>query len=156
MSGWKPRPAGGLPDGLVLFDGVCVLCSGWVHFILPRDPAGHFRFVAVQSAAGLVLAERFGLSPGDPQTVAVVGGGLVHFKGDALLAVLDHLPGWRWTRILRGVPRPIRDFAYDRVARNRYRWFGRRQACLLPGPGERGRFIDDPAALAGTGTAAAA
>ena len=149
MSAWKPRPAGGLPDGLVLFDGVCVLCSGWVHFILPRDGAGHFRFVAIQSPAGLVLADRFGIDAANPQTVAVIDGGLVHFKGDAPLAVWRHLPGWRWTRILAAVPRPLRDFAYDRIARNRYRWFGRRETCLLPSPDQRARFVGDPAGLSG-------
>jgi predicted DCC family thiol-disulfide oxidoreductase YuxK len=148
LSIWKPRPAGDLPDGLILFDGVCVLCSGWVRFILPRDRRRHFRFVAIQSAAGAELAARFGIDAADPQTVAVIEKGHAYFKGDAPLAVWRGLPGWGWTAILAAVPRPLRDFAYDRVARHRYRWFGRRETCLAPDPGLRDRFVDDPSGLA--------
>ena len=83
MTTWRPQSASDLPDGLILFDGVCVLCSGWVKFIISRDTTRHFRFVAVQSEAGTVLAARFGIDLVNPQTVAVTRGGQAWFKGDA-------------------------------------------------------------------------
>jgi predicted DCC family thiol-disulfide oxidoreductase YuxK len=141
LSNWKPQPAGELPDGLILFDGVCVLCSGWVHFILPRDQAGHFRFVAIQTEAGASLATRFGIEAGDPQTIVVTRNGQVHFKADAPLAIWQDLPGWRWTAVFRLFPRAMRNFLYDCVARNRYRIFGKRDTCLVPTSHIRSRFI---------------
>lgn len=127
-------PARGLPDGLVLFDGVCVLCSGWVRFIFERDPQARFSFLPIQSEEGRVLAAALGITADEPESNAVVLGGMVHFKSDSAIAVLSALPGWRWTRWLRPVPRPVRDWLYDRVARNRYRMFGRTETCMVPGP----------------------
>ena len=107
---FSPRPARGLPEGLVLFDGVCILCSGWVRFIIPRDPEARFSFLAIQSEQGRAVATALGIDPDDPETNAVVLGGMVHFKSDSAIKVLSTLPGWRWTRWLRPVPRPIRDW----------------------------------------------
>jgi predicted DCC family thiol-disulfide oxidoreductase YuxK len=137
---WRPVPAPDLPDGLILFDGVCLLCSAWVRFVVKRDPAARFRFVAIQTAAGRGMAERLGIDAAAPETNAVVLGGRVFFKSDAALAVMRHLPGWRWTAVLRGMPRPLRDWAYDRIARNRYRLFGRTESCMVPTPDLAGRF----------------
>lgn len=141
VSSWRPQPASDLPEGLILFDGVCVLCSGMVAFVIPRDTAGRFRFVAIQSEAGTLLARRFGIAADDPQAVAVVRNGLAHFKADAAIAIGRGLPGWSWVVVLKAVPRPIRDFLYDRIARNRYRLFGKRATCLMPTPEIRSRFI---------------
>lgn len=140
-TGFASEPAGDVPDGLVLFDGVCVLCSGWVRFIIPRDAAKRFRFASIQGDYGRALAERLRIDPDDPQTNAVVLGGRVHFKSDSALGVLGELPGWRWTRLLRVVPKRLRDWLYDRIARNRYRLFGRHDTCMLPGAEHRDRFI---------------
>ncbi|MFT4132159.1 thiol-disulfide oxidoreductase DCC family protein [Labrys sp. (in: a-proteobacteria)] len=141
MSSWRPQPASDLPDGLILFDGVCVLCSGMVAFVIPRDAVGRFRFVAVQSEAGTTLARRFGIRTDDPEAVAVVSDGMAYFKADAAIAIGRGLPGWRWAIVLKALPRPVRDFLYDRIARNRYRLFGRRESCLMPTPEIRSRFI---------------
>ena len=116
---WKPQPIDGVLDGLILFDGVCVLCSGWVRFVIDRDRATRFRFSPVQSAYGSALAARLGISAEDPQTNAVVFADRALFKSDAAIAVLSSLPRWRWVRVLSAVPRPIRDRAYDRIARRR-------------------------------------
>jgi len=141
MHDWRPQQAPDLPDGLILFDGVCVLCSGWVKFIIPRDPQGHYRFVAIQSDFGRELARRFGIGPDMPQTNVVIRGGTAWFKGDSALCVLRDLPGWGWTRLLRIVPRALRNFIYDRVARNRYALFGKYESCFMPTPELRKRFI---------------
>jgi len=138
---WTSRRHEGLPDRVILFDGECVLCSRWVSFVIRNDPAGLFRFVSIQGASGTDLAARLGIDPRDPETNAVTADGHVHFKSDAALAVMARLPGWRWTRIARIVPKPIRDWLYDRIARNRYALFGRNDACLVPSPDIAGRFI---------------
>lgn len=137
-----------MPDGLILFDGVCVLCSGWVQLVIARDTQERFRFVPVQSPYGNALAERFGISCDNPETNAVVFGGRAWFKSDAAITVLSSLPRLGWVRLLGAVPRPLRDWAYDLIARNRYRWFGQTESCMLPTPELMRRFpnADRPAA----------
>ncbi len=138
---WRPVPAPDLPDGLILFDGVCLLCSAWVRSVVRRDPAARFRFVAIQDPLGRGMAARLGINVAEPETNAVVLGGRAFFKSDAALAVLRHLPGWRWTTVLRTAPVPLRDWAYDRIARNRYRLFGRTDLCMVPTPDLVARFL---------------
>lgn len=147
MTDWRPQPASDLPEGLVLFDGVCVMCSASVMFIIPRDPGGRYRFVPIQSELGQLLATRFGIDPAAPQTNAVVRHGRAWFKADSALVVARDLPGWRWTCAFRLLPRIVRDAAYDLVARNRYRLFGRRETCAVPPPELRDRFVTTPDGL---------
>ena len=143
---WGPRPAGDLPEGLILYDGVCVLCSWLVRWVIRRDPGARFHFVPVGSAYGRLLAARLGIDPDAPETNAVILGGQAHFKLDAALAVLGTVPAWRWAGAARLLPRPVRDWLYDRVARNRYRLFGRFEACPLPAPGLEDRILTTPPA----------
>jgi predicted DCC family thiol-disulfide oxidoreductase YuxK len=140
---WRPLPADDLPDRLILFDGVCVLCSRWVAFVIARDPAARYRFVAIQTPLGRTLAARFGIDAENPQTNVIVTGGRAYFKFDSVIAVLRDVPGWRWTRVADAFPRPVRDFFYDRIAQNRYRVFGRHEACLVPTPDVRARFLSE-------------
>jgi predicted DCC family thiol-disulfide oxidoreductase YuxK len=147
MSSWSTRPAPDLPDGLVLFDGVCALCSGWVRFLIARDPEGRFRYVSIQSEAGRRLAVRFGIDADEPQTNVVIGDGAAHFKSDSAIAALSGVPRWGWVRAVRILPKRLRDWLYDRVAGNRYRWFGKRETCFMPTPELRRRFIETEAEL---------
>jgi predicted DCC family thiol-disulfide oxidoreductase YuxK len=140
---WHSVPAADLPDRLILFDGVCVLCSRWVAFVIAHDRQARYRFVAIQTPLGRRLAERFGIDAENPQTNVIVAGGRAWFKLDSALVVLAEIPGWRWTRIGHALPRRVRDFLYDRIARNRYRLFGRRDACLVPTPDVARRFLSD-------------
>ena len=140
---WRPQPIEGVPDALILFDGVCLFCSSWVRFVIERDPMGRFRFSPVQSRYGSVLATRLGISVEEPETNAVVFGGRAYFKSDAALEVLSRLPRWSWTCMLKYVPRPIRDLAYDFIARRRYQWFGRTDVCMVPTPELAARFVFD-------------
>ena len=119
-------------DDVILFDGVCVFCSRWVRFIVARDAAARFRFTPIQSAYGTRMAQALGIDPDDPDTNAVVHGGVAYFKSDGALTVLSQLPGWGWTRLLFAVPRVIRDGVYNVVAKNRYRIFGKFDACIVP------------------------
>lgn len=141
MSRWSPKPAPDEPDGLILFDGACVFCSRWVRFVIARDRARRFTFVPVQSVRGRELAVRFGIDPDAPETNAVVLGGRIFFKSDAALTVLGALPSTRPVAILKFAPRAPRDLAYDLVARNRYRIFGRTEACMAPSAEDRARFL---------------
>ena len=129
-------------DDMILYDGVCVFCSRWIRFIAERDKDGRFRFTAIQSPYGTRLARAFGIDPQDPDTNAVIHGGVAFFKSDAALTVLSHLPGWGWVRCLRAVPKPLRDAVYNLVARNRYRIFGKYDACFVPDASFRQRFVE--------------
>ena len=129
-------------DDVILYDGVCVFCSRWVRFVVARDVDRRFRFTAIQSAYGSRLAQAFGIDPRDPDTNAVIHGGVAFFKSDAALTVLSCLPGWRWTRFLRGVPKPLRDAVYSLVARNRYRIFGKYDSCFTPDAELRARVLE--------------
>lgn len=141
MSRWSPQPAPDEPDGLILFDGVCVFCSRWVRFVLARDRARRFRFMTIQSEAGRALAARYGVDPEAPQTNAVILNGRIVFKSDAALAVLGQLPGLRVLAGLKVVPRVLRDPLYDLIAQNRYAIFGRTETCMVPSPEDRDRFV---------------
>jgi predicted DCC family thiol-disulfide oxidoreductase YuxK len=141
MPDWRPQPAADLPDRIILFDGVCVLCSRWVRFVIARDAAQRYRFVAIQSELGRALAARFGVDPDMPQSNVVVRDAQAWFKADSALQVWRDLPGWRWTAGLKLLPRAFRNVVYDVIARNRYRLFGRHGACLVPAPEIRRRFL---------------
>lgn len=134
MSGWPD-------DDIILYDGVCVFCSHWVRFVASRDRA-RFRFTPIQSAYGTRLARAFGIDPEDPDTNAVVHDGVAYFKSDAALTALSHLAGWGWTRALFAVPRPLRDAVYGLVACNRYRIFGKYDACFVPDAAMRARVLE--------------
>jgi predicted DCC family thiol-disulfide oxidoreductase YuxK len=129
-------------DDVILYDGICVFCSRWIRFVAARDKARRFRFTAIQSGYGTRLAQAFGINPDDPDTNAVIHGGVAYFKSDGALTVLSNLPGWGWVRVLLSVPKPLRDPVYNLVARNRYRIFGKYEACFVPDAGFRDRVIE--------------
>lgn len=140
---WHAVDAPDLTQDLILFDGDCVLCSRSARFVHERDKQGRFAFVAIQSPLGRELARRFGINPDHPETNLAVIDGRTYFKSDAPLRVLGLFPGTRWARALNIVPKPLRDFAYDRIARNRYSWFGRRAQCWVGDPALRDRIISE-------------
>lgn len=127
---------------VVVFDGDCVLCSANARFILRHDRRGHFRLATMQSGAGAALMARFRIDPLDPETFILVEGDRVRRNSDAALAIAEGL-GWPWKALgaLRIVPRALRDAIYRLVARNRYRWFGRRERCFVPTPEQADRVL---------------
>ena len=129
-------------DDVILYDGACVFCSRWVRFVATRDVERRFRFTAIQSPYGTRLAQAFGIDPADPDTNAVIHGGVAYFRSDAALTVLSHLPGWGWVRALRAVPKPLRDSVYGLIARNRYRIFGKYDECFVPDAEMRARVLE--------------
>ena len=132
-----PKSPGGInsPHGLILFDGVCVLCSRGCRFVSKRDRRGYFRFVPIQLAEGRPLAEQLSIHPDHPDSFAFLASGQAYVKSEAVLRIARELPPWQWTWVFQFIPRGIRDAIYDLVARNRYRWFGRRGACIPPNSG---------------------
>ena len=126
---------------VVVFDGHCAMCSGFVDFLLARD-GGRYRFVAAQSELGEALYAHYGFKSGDYDTNILIENGLARTKSDGSLAILEGLGGpWRALRVLRLAPRFVRDAAYRVIARNRLRWFGRRDTCRVATPAERARFL---------------
>jgi predicted DCC family thiol-disulfide oxidoreductase YuxK len=127
---------------LILYDGDCVLCSGWFRFVAQRDVERRFLFTAIQSPYGRALAIRHGIDPDNPQSNAVLIDGETNLKSDSAISAISNLPGYDWVRIFRLVPKIIRDSLYAMIARNRYRWFGRNETCWLGGARYADRVID--------------
>jgi predicted DCC family thiol-disulfide oxidoreductase YuxK len=134
----QPKPG---EHPVIFFDGVCGLCSRWVDFVLRWDKREEFRFSPLQ---GETAQDWLQVSPEQPlNSVVLVDEQGIHRKSDAIWRMLRRLGG-RWTIaawLLRLTPRPIRNFGYDVVARRRYQWFGKKEACRLPTPAERNRFL---------------
>ncbi|MEZ6235105.1 MAG: thiol-disulfide oxidoreductase DCC family protein [Phycisphaerales bacterium] len=132
---------------VVLFDGVCNLCNSSVQWIIRRDRRALFRFASLQSEAARRLLERHAPGRTLPDSVVLVAEGRVLVKSSAALGVARRLgPPWSLAMAAWIVPRPVRDWVYAWVARNRYRWFGKREACMVPSAALRGRFLESGAA----------
>jgi predicted DCC family thiol-disulfide oxidoreductase YuxK len=127
---------------VILFDGVCNLCTGYVVFLIRRDPEGVFRFAPLQSAVGRRLLEGHDPDPDALNSVVLVEGDECHVKSDAVLRAAAHLGGaYRLLAPIRYIPRRLRNAVYDAVAARRYDWFGRRDRCMMPTPDVESRFL---------------
>jgi predicted DCC family thiol-disulfide oxidoreductase YuxK len=127
---------------LILFDGVCNLCNGFVQFVIERDPGARFRFGALQSSSARQLLDLHGAANPLPDSIVLVEAGRAVTRSTAALRIARCLTfPWPLAYALVAVPRPLRDWIYDLVARRRYRWFGRREGCMIPTPALRARFI---------------
>ncbi len=127
---------------VILFDGVCNLCNGWVQFVISHDPSARFRFASFQSPAGRRLSLANGVDPDALKSFFLLSGGNLLARSDAAIEVVVQFGGlWRLLGVLRFIPRPLRDLVYSSVARNRYRLFGKREACLMPSPELASRFL---------------
>jgi predicted DCC family thiol-disulfide oxidoreductase YuxK len=127
---------------IILFDGVCNLCNGAVQFIIKRDPEGKFQFASLQSArAQQMLKDRE--APITMETIILLRGNQLFQRSDAALEIARKLSGaWPLVYGLKVVPRFIRDGVYNWIAKNRYRFFGKRNECMIPTPALRNRFIE--------------
>ena len=126
----------------MLFDGVCNLCNGTVQFIIKRDPAGTFKFASLQSETGQQAMRDFNIPPGSLNSIIVIENRACYDRSDAALRIAGHLSWpWRWFAVFQVLPRFIRDGIYQLIAKNRYRIFGSREACMLPTPELRDRFL---------------
>jgi predicted DCC family thiol-disulfide oxidoreductase YuxK len=127
---------------VIVFDGFCVLCSGWVRFILARDRQARYRLLPAQSEVGHALYVHYGLDPENYETYMLIADGVAWFKSEATIRMAEGL-GFPWTlaAALRIVPVSWRDRIYNWVARNRFRFFGRRASCYRPDAQYAGRFL---------------
>jgi predicted DCC family thiol-disulfide oxidoreductase YuxK len=130
------------PDHLVLFDGVCNLCNGSVQFIIAHDKRARFRFAALQSAAAQALLRNTAIEPAGMDTVVYLKHGRLLTRSTAALHILKDM-GFPWSMavVFLLVPKVLRDALYGFIARNRYRWFGKQESCMLPTPELRARFL---------------
>jgi predicted DCC family thiol-disulfide oxidoreductase YuxK len=127
---------------IIIFDGHCVLCSGWAQFVIRHDPAANFRLLAAQTPLGHALYEHYGLDPKTYETNILITGGTPWFKSEGSIRMAEGL-GWPWsmTRVFRLLPRGLRDRGYEALARNRFRIFGRSEVCFAPTPDIAARFL---------------
>jgi predicted DCC family thiol-disulfide oxidoreductase YuxK len=132
---------------LVVFDGECVFCSGWVQFVLKRDKEARYRFVAAQTQLGDALYRHYGLNRYNYETNLLIEDGRAYFKSAATIRIAGSL-GFPWSmlRLLEAIPEKVLDPVYEVTARNRYRIAGRRASCYVPTAEERSRFLsgDEP------------
>ncbi len=139
-----PPPYIGEQDQVVLFDGVCKLCNGWVKFLIRYDRQRAFRLASVQSPQGQTLLQWFGLPTDEYETLVLIRQGRAYVRSAAIIRILWRLGlPWKVGAVAWLIPRPVRDWLYDRIARNRYRLFGKYDTCLLPTPDHRSRFLDE-------------
>jgi predicted DCC family thiol-disulfide oxidoreductase YuxK len=129
-------------DRIILFDGVCNLCNNSVKFIIKRDTSGYFKFASLQGETGQRLLKKHSLNY-DLNSFVLIEKEKAYLKSSAALRVCSQLGGaWRILSIFRFLPPLFRDFLYDIVAKNRYKWFGKEESCILPLPKWKQRFLD--------------
>jgi predicted DCC family thiol-disulfide oxidoreductase YuxK len=128
---------------IILFDGVCNFCNGTVNFLLKRDKQQAFLFAPLQSARGQQLLEEYGLPKENNASFILIDEGKVYQKSSAALRLTKRLP-WYWKvfQVFYIIPPFIRNALYDLIARNRYKWFGKKEECMVPTAEQRSRFLD--------------
>ena len=127
---------------IILFDGVCNFCNFWVDFIIKRDKDEIFKFALLQSDAGKTIAEKFLINRQDIDSIILIKGENYFIKSEAALEVVKELKSiWKIFYLLKVIPRPLRDFIYDLIAKNRYAIFGKRDTCRVPTEEEKGKFV---------------
>ncbi len=135
------------PDdkALIVFDGVCIFCSGFAKFVLKHDRHNRLNLCAAQSNIGHALYVHYGLDPDNYETNIVIRDGRAHFKSDAFFEVMKLLgAGWPLLALLQIFPSGPRNWLYDRIAKNRYKLFGKAESCILLPPEHRAKILDTP------------
>lgn len=137
-------------DNLVLFDGVCRLCSAWARFLLRFDTRRRFKLATMQSEEGQAILSFYGLPLDNYETMVLVENERVYGKSDAALRIVRQLPfPWPVLTCFRLLPRTLRDWLYDQIARHRYQLFGKKNVCFTPSEADASRFLNGRGASAG-------
>lgn len=133
----------GTEKKIILFDGVCNLCNGAVLFVIKRDKNDVFRFAPLQSEAGRKLANERKIDTDKVDSIILIEPQLAYYtKSDAALKITRSLSGlWPMMTVFLGLPSGFRDWVYDWVAKNRYRWFGKKEECMIPTPEIKNKFL---------------
>lgn len=133
---------GKIDQPIIIFDGVCNLCEYSVKFIVNNDRQARFKFVSAQSEKGEVLQRMCGVDTLQDGTVILLKNDQVYVNSDAALQIARYLDGlWRFLYVFKFIPKPVRDFFYSIISKNRYRWFGKKNECLLPDNNIKERFL---------------
>jgi predicted DCC family thiol-disulfide oxidoreductase YuxK len=128
---------------LALFDGICNFCNYWVKFAVKKDKRGKLRYTPLQGETAKKILTQFGLNISNLNTVVFIDNGKVYTQSSAALRICKHLDGgWKLFYGLIIIPKLIRDFFYNIIARNRYKWFGKKENCMVPPPGWKERFLE--------------
>jgi len=129
---------------IILFDGVCNLCDGAVQFIIKHDKNDVFRFAALQSEIGKKLVEERNLNPDEIDSIILIEPGVVYYrKSTAALEISRDLSsGYSLLKNFLFIPESLRDGIYDLIAHNRYKWFGKKEQCMIPAPELKAKFLD--------------
>lgn len=126
---------------IVLFDGTCHFCNRSVQFIIKRDPSAHFSFASLQSEIGSKLLKKHNV-PNDIDTIVLIDDRKAYVQSSAVLRICKNLRGlWKLFYLGLIVPKPVRNFVYNSIANNRYKWFGTANSCALPTPEQSKRFL---------------
>ena len=129
-------------ENVIVFDGICNFCTGATRFIINHDINSVYRFVPMQTELGRQIMTQYDYNPDDTQTFLLLTAGRILNRTDAALEILKVFSwGWQPLRTLRLLPRPFRDWFYDVLARNRYRWFGKKEVCMMPTDDQKERFL---------------
>ena len=127
---------------IILFDGICNLCDGAVQFVIKHDPENQFLFASLQSEAGQRLLKQYKLSVENFNSFILIQDEKVYNKSTRALKVARQIKGvWSWLYIFIIIPAFIRDTVYTWIAQNRYKWFGKKEACMIPTPELKARFL---------------
>lgn len=127
---------------IILFDGVCNYCNAKINFIIKHDNKDVFRFVALQSDKGKEIIKYLGISNTMDSIVLYEPGVAYYIKSQAIFSILKELnTGYQWVLLLNFIPNSIKDLVYDYIARNRYKWYGKKEACMIPTEEITNKFI---------------
>jgi predicted DCC family thiol-disulfide oxidoreductase YuxK len=130
-------------NAIILFDGVCNFCNQWVNLVIQYDRKGRFQFASLQSEVAKSILTKHAVDTIDQDSVVLIEGDQVYTRSAAILRILRHMDGWwKWLYLFVIIPRPLRDLGYRWFAKNRYRFFGKREECMIPTPEMRKRFLD--------------
>ncbi|MDN3594035.1 thiol-disulfide oxidoreductase DCC family protein [Zunongwangia endophytica] len=129
---------------IVLFDGVCNLCNDAVIFIIKHDKKDQFRFASLQGEIGKQLLEERGLDPNYLDSIILIEPGIAWYqKSDAALEIAKELSGiYQGLKFFKFLPTGLRDIVYEDIASNRYKWFGKKESCMIPTPDLKAKFLD--------------
>ncbi|MCF7823329.1 MAG: thiol-disulfide oxidoreductase DCC family protein [Candidatus Marinimicrobia bacterium] len=127
---------------LIIFDGICNLCTASVQTIIKRDPSSIYQFANFQSPAAQAILSQFPSDVSGLDSIVLVTGSQILTKSDAVLQICRSLSGFiRYLYVFRVLPKSLRDWLYDWIARNRYHWFGSREKCMIPTQELEDRFL---------------
>lgn len=131
-----------LDKKIILFDGVCNLCDNTVQYIIKKDKKDIFRFVSLQSDLGLEIQTYLGIADRNIDSIVLyIPNKAYYLKSEAAIEIAKELPLLNWLFVFKIIPTALRNMIYDYIAKNRYRWYGQKDNCMLPTPELKEKFL---------------